>query len=135
MTTSALLAERMARHGLADRPAASAAAAAQVTTAVQAQDNWAARLGVRARSAVLTDADVQRASDVERTVVRTWLMRGTIHLVTADDLRWLVRLVGPAIARKYRTRSRFTSTTALPAMVLSNKISSGDATMASPRSE
>ena len=33
-------------------------------------------------------------------------MRGTIHLVDTADLRWLVRLIGPAIARKYRTRWR-----------------------------
>ena len=33
-------------------------------------------------------------------------MRGTIHLVDAADLRWLVRLIGPSIQRKYRTRWR-----------------------------
>jgi hypothetical protein len=76
------------------------------TTAVQAQDNLAARLGVRARSTGLTDADVVRAIEVDRTIVRTWLMRGTIHLVEARDLRWLVRLLGPVVARKFRTRWR-----------------------------
>jgi hypothetical protein len=55
---------------------------------------------------VLTDADVAHALDVERSVVRTWLMRGTIHLVAADDLRWLVRLIGPSIVRNFRTRWR-----------------------------
>jgi hypothetical protein len=106
MTVSKLLGERIARQGFVDRPCVSPAAAAALTTALQAQDNWAARLGVRARSAALTDTDVRRAIDDDRTIVRTWLMRGTIHLIAADDLRWLVRLIGPAIARKYRTRWR-----------------------------
>jgi hypothetical protein len=109
MTVSArqkLLGERIARHGLAQRPCSSPLAAAAITTALQAQDNLAARLGVRARAAGVTDADVQQAIEIDRTIVRTWLMRGTIHLVAADDLRWLVRLVGPAIARKFRTRWR-----------------------------
>lgn len=106
MTVSSLLGERVARQGFVDRSCATAADATRLTTAVQAQDNWAARLGLRARSATPTDADVRHAIEVDRVIVRTWLMRGTIHLVHADDLRWMVRLIGPAIARRYRTRWR-----------------------------
>jgi hypothetical protein len=104
MARRRLLGERIARHGLATRPGDSPAAAAALTTALQAQDNLASRLGVRARSGTATDADVRHAIEVERSVVRTWLMRGTIHLVDATDLRWLVRLIGPAVGRKFRTR-------------------------------
>ncbi len=107
MTTSALLGERMARHGLADRGCALGGRGRP------ADDGraGAGQLGVPARASgpvapALTDADVRRAIEVDRTIVRTWLMRGTIHLVEAADLRWLVRLIGPAIARKYRTRWR-----------------------------
>lgn len=102
----ALLGERIARQRLGSRRTDSPVAAAAITTAIQAQDSLAARLGVRARSAEMTDARVVHAIGVERTVVRTWLMRGTIHLVDARDLRWLVRLIGPAVARKFRTRWR-----------------------------
>src|SRR4051794_35910625 len=101
-----LLGERSARHGFAGRPGTSPVGATALTTALQAQDNQASRLGVRARAAAVTDAEVRQAIEVDRTIVRTWLMRGTIHLVDARDLRWLVRLIGPAIARKYRTRWR-----------------------------
>src|SRR5581483_3972272 len=108
MTTSAvraLLGERMARHGLADRPCSSPVEAAARTTAVQAQDPFQSRLGVRARSgAAVDESAVSAAIERERSVVRTWLMRGTIHLVTAADVRWLVRLVGPAVQRKFATR-------------------------------
>ena len=106
MTVAALLGERMARAGLVDRSCPSPDAAAAITGALQAQDNLASRLGVRARSAPATDADVRRAIEHDRTVARTWLMRGTIHLVDTADLRWLVRLIGPQIRRKYRTRWR-----------------------------
>ncbi|HKC29776.1 MAG TPA: winged helix DNA-binding domain-containing protein, partial [Jatrophihabitans sp.] len=98
--------ERITRHGLSIRPAASPGTAVRLTTAIQAQDNLAARLGVRARAERVADSDVVRAIEDDRTIVRTWLMRGTIHLVEAADVRWLVRLIGPAIARKFRTRWR-----------------------------
>jgi hypothetical protein len=101
-----LLGERSARHGLAARPCRTPVDAAAVTTALQAQDGAASRLGVRARATGQTDAAVRRAIEVDRTIARTWLMRGTIHLVDTRDLRWLVRLIGPAVARKYRTRWR-----------------------------
>jgi hypothetical protein len=96
--------ERFARHGLAERTCATPVDATAITTAIQAQDNFAARLGLRARAPALTEAEVLHALDVERSIVRTWLMRGTIHLVTASDLRWLVTLIGPSIERKFRTR-------------------------------
>ena len=105
MPRSALLRERIARHGFADRPCRTAAGAAAITCAIQAQDAPAAWLGVRARSANLTEEGVLHAV-AEGRIVRTWLMRGTIHLVDAADVRWLVRLIGPSIERKYRTRWR-----------------------------
>jgi hypothetical protein len=106
LTRRALLGERIARHGLGSRRVDTPAAATALTTAVQAQDNLAARLGVRVRASGVTDADVLHAIGCERSIARTWLMRGTIHLVEAADLRWMVRLVGPAVARKFRTRWR-----------------------------
>ena len=77
-----------------------------MTTALQAQDNQAARLGVRARAPQTTDAEVVHALETTRTVARTWLLRGTIHLVPAVDLPWLQRLIGPSVAQRYRTRWR-----------------------------
>lgn len=98
--------QRIARHGFVDRPARSPAEAAWLTCGLQAQDAQAARLGVRSRSTGVTEADVRCALDVERTVVKTWLHRGTIHLVAAEDVRWLTALFGPMIARKFAKRWR-----------------------------
>jgi hypothetical protein len=100
------LRERIARHGFTARAATTPSDAVALTTAVQAQDNQASRFGVRARAAQVTEAQVVAAIEDERSIVRTWLLRGTIHLVAAADFRWLVRLIGPTIRRKYRTRWR-----------------------------
>ncbi|MDP9117336.1 MAG: winged helix DNA-binding domain-containing protein [Actinomycetota bacterium] len=96
--------ERFVRHGFARRPAQTVVEATRLTTAIQAQEPAAARLGVRARSAGTTEADVLAAIETDRSVVRTWLMRATIHLVAASDVRWLTALLGPAFARKFRKR-------------------------------
>lgn len=60
--------------------------------AIQAQDVassfWS--LGVRMPGSV--EADVQAATEA-RSVVRTWPMRGTVHLVPARDAAWMVDLM------------------------------------------
>lgn len=104
-TRSRLLGERNARQGIASRPCSTVAEAAAITVAIQAQDNIAARLGIRARSNAATEANVFAAIGAG-AVTRTWLMRGTIHLVDTADARWLVRLLGPSVQRKFRSRWR-----------------------------
>jgi hypothetical protein len=89
-----VLRQRLRSQWLADRPHATVAAVVTHTAGVQAQDTAAARLAVRARSRNTTAADVRRASR-ERAVVRTWLMRGTLHLVAAEDVRWMLGVFGP----------------------------------------
>jgi len=54
-------------------------------------------LSIRARSSGLTAADVQRALVVERSLVRTWSLRGALQLITAEDAGWLLALVAPGL--------------------------------------
>jgi Winged helix DNA-binding domain len=80
---------------------------AEVVRAVlglQAQDTPASRLAVRPRSTGLDEAAVRRACNQDRSVVRTWAMRGTLHLVAAGDAGWLVTLLGPVFAAADRRR-------------------------------
>jgi hypothetical protein len=82
-------------------------AVAEVVRAVgglQAQDTPASRLAVRPRSTGLDQAAVRRACNQDRSVVRTWAMRGTLHLVAAEDAGWLVTLLGPVFAAADRRR-------------------------------
>ncbi len=77
---------------------------------LQAQDAGAgysagaAVLGVRARSAGLTRAAVEAARVESRTIVRTWAMRGTLHLLAAEEAAWLLPLLGPRFVRGQRGR-------------------------------
>jgi hypothetical protein len=72
--------------------------------AVQAQDARAFRLAVRARSLGCTAGDVDAALTDRRSLVVTWLCRGTLHLVRAADYPWLHALtaqrIAPGIARR-----------------------------------
>ena len=72
--------------------------------AVQAQDTFAEALAVRVRAEGVTEDDVEHARVEDRSVVRTWAMRGTLHLLPAEDVRWILRLVGPTMVRKFRRR-------------------------------
>jgi hypothetical protein len=72
--------------------------------AVQAQDPRGARLAIRVRSAGLTAADVDLAFTDDRSIVITWLNRGTLHLVRREDYPWLLALCGPRQLPWIRTR-------------------------------
>jgi hypothetical protein len=73
--------------------------------ALQAQDYvgtlWA--IGLR-----MTGAIEQRIEQAiaERTIVRTWPMRGTLHFVAANDVRWMLALLAPREMASSAGRSR-----------------------------
>jgi hypothetical protein len=90
-----VLAERFAAQLLTGEPAASALDVVRRLLAVQAQDPRGARLAIRARSAGLTAADVDRALTDERSLLITWLNRGTLHLIRSEDYWWLHSLTAP----------------------------------------
>jgi hypothetical protein len=77
---------------------------ARAICGAQAQDLHAGRLAFRARSRRLSAADVDRARNEERSLLRTWAMRGTMHLVATDDAGWLVPLFEDAMAQNARRR-------------------------------
>ncbi|MFL6202792.1 MAG: winged helix DNA-binding domain-containing protein [Thermoanaerobaculia bacterium] len=73
--------------------------------AVQAQDYlgalWA--LGLRMKRA--TEAAVEQAI-AERTIVRTWPLRGTLHFVAPADVRWMLALLTPRVIAGRKSRYR-----------------------------
>lgn len=74
-------------------PFASPRAAVSSLVAVQAQDHLASLWAIGLRVADSTEADVERS--IGKDLIRTWPLRGTLHLVAADDARWLLELVAP----------------------------------------
>src|SRR5919112_226736 len=71
--------------------------------AVQAQDYlgalWA--LGLRLPGAV--EVEIERAVD-DRSIVRTWPLRGTLHFVAAEDVRWMLALLAARVLRRNTAR-------------------------------
>ncbi len=87
-------------------PAVSPLAVVQRLLAVQGQDPRGARLAIRARSRGLTAGDVDRALTDDRSLLITWLNRGTLHLVRSDDYHWLHGLTAPRMLAWNATRLR-----------------------------
>lgn len=78
---------------------------------VQGQERGAAELAWQPRSRGLVQADVTRALDgVEQeggqALVRTWAMRGTLHVLAAADVGWLLDLLGPIFVARGRRRRK-----------------------------
>jgi hypothetical protein len=92
-----VIAKRLTAQLLAGPPARDPVAVAQRLLAVQGQDPRGARLAVRARSEGLSAADVDRALTEERSLLITWLGRGTLHLVRSEDYPWLHALTTPPL--------------------------------------
>ncbi len=92
-----ILEERLTGQGLAGPPLADPVAVAERLLAVQAQDPRGVRLAVRARTAGLSAADVDWALTDERSLLVTWLNRGTLHMVRSEDYAWLQALTTPPL--------------------------------------
>ncbi len=74
--------------------------------AIQSQDLLASLWAVGLRLKIsLTEAQVEQAI-ADKTIARGWPMRGTIHLVPAEDLRWMTRLLGPRLDAKVASNFR-----------------------------
>lgn len=73
--------------------------------AVQAQDYLGALWAIGQRMKNGTEKDVEDALR-ERTIVRSWPMRGTLHFVAAKDLRWMLKLLAPRVMRRASSRYR-----------------------------
>ena len=94
---TSVLEERLTAQLLAGPPARDPVAVAERLLAVQAQDPRGARLAIRARSQGLTAADVERGLTEDRSLLVTWLNRGTLHLVRSEDYPWLHALTTPPL--------------------------------------
>lgn len=72
-------------------------AVAERILAVQGQDPRGFRLAIRARTEGLSAADVDRALTEDRSLVVTWLNRGTLHLVRSEDYPMLQAVTTPPL--------------------------------------
>jgi len=94
---------RLAAQRLAGPREEDAASAVRWLLAAQAQDLRGALVSTSLRTAG-TDLSGPRAALDDGSVVRSWPMRGTLHLVPAEDLGWLLALTTERVLRGVASR-------------------------------
>ncbi|AWB89425.1 winged helix DNA-binding domain-containing protein [Homoserinimonas hongtaonis] len=111
-------------------PALTPSALVRHLFALQAQDLAAATWAVAVRSPGTTETDVGEALR-EGSIVRSWPMRGTLHLVAPEDLDWMLRLTAPRTIASAAPRFAETGLTArmldLAAQVAHDRLAGGRA--------
>src|SRR5688572_3162289 len=67
--------------------------------AVQAQDYLGSLWAIGLRLATCTEDAVEQAI-AHRSFVRTWPMRGTLHFVPSENVRWMLKYLTPRIIQR-----------------------------------
>jgi Winged helix DNA-binding domain len=99
MSQDALLATRLRNQQLAAPSLGSPAEVVAHLGAVQAQEYGQSLWGLALRSTPRSRDQIE-AAIADRQILRTWPMRGTIHLVPSQDARWMVNLLAPRKIRQ-----------------------------------
>jgi hypothetical protein len=67
--------------------------------AVQAQEYQNALWSIGMRLLKTTEAEVEKAV-ADKTIIRTWPMRGTLHFVSPKDIRWMLKYLATRVQSK-----------------------------------
>jgi len=71
--------------------------------AVQAQDYHGSKWSVGLRLKSSTDKIIENAIN-NKSIIRTWAQRGTLHFVVPEDIYWITDLVAPKIIKSIASR-------------------------------
>ena len=96
MTPAEITTRRLANQQIAHSPHKAPKDVVAALGAMQAQDYSGALWAIGIRLPGSTESDIQRAI-ADRTIVRTWPMRGTLHFVAAPDVRWMLEHLTPRV--------------------------------------
>lgn len=105
MTQTAIAQARLASQQISQSAAKIPAELVAWFGAVQAQDYAAANWAVGLRLPQSTTSTVERAI-AEKSIIRTWTLRGTLHLMAASDVRWMLTLLRPRLYAAVGSRLR-----------------------------
>ncbi|MGN6272814.1 MAG: winged helix DNA-binding domain-containing protein [Protaetiibacter sp.] len=100
-----LTALRLAAQGIAHPSLDDPVQVVRGMLALQGQDYLGALWSVGLRTPAATEADVE-AAHASGAIVRSWPQRGTLHLVAAEDLGWMLSLTGERTVRSAAGRHR-----------------------------
>lgn len=92
MNDSSFLKHRLLQQHISHPDFDTPAQAAAWLGATQAQDYWSGKWSLGLRTRHCNQEQVETAI-TNRQIVRTWAMRGTLHLVATEDVHWLLDLL------------------------------------------
>lgn len=90
MTISQLLQLRLQNQQLSDPQFSTAGEVVEWMGAVQAQEYRNALWSIGMRLPTSVESDIEKAV-ADKTIIRTWPMRGTLHFVSPKDVRWMLK--------------------------------------------
>lgn len=102
MTAEEIIERRWCGQGLRAMVGESPEAVVSKLLAMQGQDDLAVLWAVGARAGCI-EAEVTAALQDGR-LVRSWPMRGTLHLMASQDVRWMMALLAPSMLARMETR-------------------------------
>lgn len=94
---------RVANQRIVASTFAAPADAVRFLLAMQGQDYASVKWSIGLRVPNSTDADVE-AAFASRAIVRSWPLRGTLHVTAAEDLPWMLELLAPRVVDGARAR-------------------------------
>lgn len=96
MTMKDIIRHRLHRQQLAKPEFATAGEVVSWLGAVQSQDYLGALWSIGQRMKKSVEADIEQAI-ADKSIIRTWPMRGTLHFVAPKDIRWMLKYLTPRV--------------------------------------
>ena len=128
MTAGDIAHQRLHNQRIGQNTLSSPAEVVRWLGAVQAQDYLASLWAIGVRLENSTEASIEQAIS-DKTIVRTWPMRGTIHHVPAEDAHWMLELLTPRViagsAGRYRQLELDEATFSKSAKVIAKALENG----------
>lgn len=100
MTQQMLIDLRAHNQYITNSKARTAVAVVKQLCAMQGQDFAGVKWAIGLRGIGLTEADVEKAI-ANGSIVRCCSLRGTLHIMAAEDVRWILDLCGPRMKQAY----------------------------------
>ena len=105
LTNNLISAQRLKNQHISVSKFESVAALVSDLGAIQAQDYAMAKWAIGTRMPGITEAAVNRALE-KGQIVRTHILRPTLHFVAAEDLRWMLELTAPHVQKIVNTYNK-----------------------------
>src|SRR5688572_25298564 len=99
MTTNELLRIRLHNQQLIKPQFKSVGEVVRWLGAIQAQDYLHTLWGIGQRVNNSDESIIEKAV-LGKSIVRSWPMRGTLHFVPVEDLRWMLKYLTPRVVKR-----------------------------------